>query len=168
MVDASEAQSSDSTTRNCHIFAQHFNARLLLPSLETLLPGEAAQEEQWKDQGPLSRNGQFEANFLRVLTFSAVNGFAGLGRIPISTVPKFLARYGNVGDLLMRILKASPHHVAKALAENISKPPSRPRKKTSPRCSSEPNWWMSIRWFAMLPVKSSPQSNGRLSCRMKL
>ncbi|KFA52991.1 hypothetical protein S40293_09908 [Stachybotrys chartarum IBT 40293] len=60
----------------------------------------------------------FETNFIRVLIFSMLNGFAGLDDIPMENILKFLRRL-VVSSVFLRILVESPRHISRTLSDNI-------------------------------------------------
>lgn len=60
----------------------------------------------------------FETMFARVLLFSVLNGFAGLGDIPMENILRFLNRI-LVNKLLLDVLEQSPRYVSRTLADNI-------------------------------------------------
>ncbi|EAT89532.2 hypothetical protein SNOG_02801 [Parastagonospora nodorum SN15] len=91
--------------------------RDLLLSFCSLLPGEASEHES----DLITKDAMLDTNFIRLLVFSIANGFAGLGDVPITSILRFLTRYGNTDTLFGQVLGASPNHVAKSLAENLFK-----------------------------------------------
>lgn len=60
----------------------------------------------------------FETNFIRVLIFSMLNGFAGLDDIPMVNILRFLHRL-VISSIFLRILLESPRHISRTLSDNI-------------------------------------------------
>lgn len=60
----------------------------------------------------------FETNFVRALTFSVLNGFAGLDHVPMEDILRFLNRFA-VSKLLLDTLQQLPQCVSRSLADNI-------------------------------------------------
>jgi ankyrin repeat protein len=88
-----------------------------LSSFHSLLPGEPNERQT----DLITKDTMLDTNFLRLLLFSIANGFAGLGGIPVASILRFLTRYGDVDTLFSQVLRSSPKHVAKSLAENLVK-----------------------------------------------
>jgi ankyrin repeat protein len=88
-----------------------------LSSFHSLLPGEPNERQT----DLITKDAMLDTNFLRLLLFSITNGFAGLGDIPVASILRFLTRYGDVHTLFSQVLRSSPNHVAKSLAENLVK-----------------------------------------------
>jgi ankyrin repeat protein len=100
---------------------RYFQPKLSLLAFQTLLPGEASFKQYKHNLVLTATNAMLETNFTQLLVFSMTNGFAGLGDMPIAGIFKFFARYGNVDTVFGQILRVSPRHVAKSLAENLFK-----------------------------------------------
>jgi hypothetical protein len=98
---------------------KYYRQRTSLISFQSLLPGEGSPERCENNTDLLTNDAMLENNLIRLLLFSAANGFAGLGDIPIASILKFLNRSGNTDTMFFRILDASPSHVAKSLAESL-------------------------------------------------
>jgi hypothetical protein len=88
-----------------------------LLSFHSLLPGEPNECQN----DLITKDVMLDTNFTRLLLFSIANGFAGLGGIPVASILRFLTRYGSIDTLFVQVLKSSPNHVAKSLAENLVK-----------------------------------------------
>ncbi|KAI1453216.1 hypothetical protein F4805DRAFT_444320 [Annulohypoxylon moriforme] len=74
---------------------------------------------QDKEHALLSSREVSDANLLRAIVFSMINGLAGLDSISISSVVKFLDRFRNMNLLIPRLLQLSDRYAAKAFAENL-------------------------------------------------
>jgi ankyrin repeat protein len=88
-----------------------------LLSFHSLLPGEPKECQT----GLITNDVMLDAKFIRLLLFSITNGLAGLGDIPFASILRSLNKYENIEPLFMTVLRASPNHVAKSLAENLVK-----------------------------------------------
>lgn len=84
--------------------------RHLLRQLGSQVPGESL--------ALITGDQAFETNFVRVLLYSMVNGFAGLGDISMDKILRFLNRF-VVNKLLLDILQQLPRYLSRSLADNI-------------------------------------------------
>ncbi|PSN62758.1 ankyrin [Corynespora cassiicola Philippines] len=100
---------------------QPIHVRAKLQSLQSWLPGEASGEQHGQNGDLISNDEILETKLIRILLFSMLNGFTGLGDISISDVVHVLGRLENVSTLFFQVLKASPKYVAKSLAESLFK-----------------------------------------------
>lgn len=80
-----------------------------LRRLGSLIPGESFDL--------IAESEAFETNFVRMLVFSVLNGFAGLNNMPLEQIIRFLNRFTN--RLFLDILEQCPSHVLRTVADNI-------------------------------------------------
>lgn len=78
--------------------------------LSSLLPGQSC--------AIVTGDQAFETNFVRMLLFSVLNGFAGLDEVPMVNFLRFLNRL-FINKLLVDILRQCPRYVSRTLADNI-------------------------------------------------
>ncbi|KAH8678396.1 ankyrin repeat-containing domain protein [Xylariales sp. PMI_506] len=71
-----------------------------------------------QDAALINNEQSFETNFMRLLVFSMLNGFAGLHDIPMDSILKFLGRK-TVRSVFLRILEESPRHTSRTLSDNL-------------------------------------------------
>jgi hypothetical protein len=88
-----------------------FDLQSIFQKLGTLLPGENTTAVMTGEQ-------MLESNFVRILLFSALNGFAGLNDIPVDDILRCLSHLRIMNSFLLRILKERSRCTS-TLATNI-------------------------------------------------
>jgi ankyrin repeat protein len=115
--DVTETRSSLSNIPGPQESPRNIQPSSPLLSFHSLLPGEPKECQT----GLITNDVMLDAKFIRLLLFSITNGLAGLGDIPFASILRSLNKYENIEPLFMTVLRASPNHVAKSLAENLVK-----------------------------------------------
>jgi len=112
----------DVSSSNVMLRAAQFLFLSNLPEyLQSLLPGEATEDSNEKRYSLIAEDAILESKFYRLLLFSILNGFTGLGDIPIAKILEFLAQHENIGMFFAQAMKVNPGYAAKSMAENLFK-----------------------------------------------
>jgi hypothetical protein len=115
--DVAETRSSLANIPGPQVSPRDIRPSSPLLSFHSLLPGEP----KGCQTGLITNDVMLDDKFIRLLLFSIANGLAGLGDIPFASILRTLTKYENIEPLFMTVLRASPNHVAKSLAENLVK-----------------------------------------------
>ncbi|KAI1077121.1 hypothetical protein F5B20DRAFT_553273, partial [Whalleya microplaca] len=110
----------------------HNESPLFDEAFKTLLPAKEFSAEQSNSMKRAPQDEDFIFQFNRLLLFSIVNGFAGLGDVTFCSVVT-ASLIESMTAVLFQVLQASPHYVPKAFAENLFRAAIEARSEQSVR-----------------------------------